>query len=50
VGAECATATTADALIPGAAPEGARSIWALDRVSVHDEAGSPFAVQGLFVP
>ena len=50
LGAECGATTTADALAPGAVPEGARSVWALGRVSVHDEAGATFAVQGLFVP
>ena len=31
-GSTCALTTTADSLMPGAVPEGKRSIWALDRV------------------
>ena len=48
-----------DALIPGAVPEGKRSIWALGQVQVFDggpdgvaatAGNSLFAVQGVFVP
>jgi hypothetical protein len=59
VGARCEVATTAEAIIPGAVTEGARSIWQFDQARVYD--GGPdglastqdntlFAVQGLFVP
>jgi FtsP/CotA-like multicopper oxidase with cupredoxin domain len=59
IGGTCTVATTLDALLPGTAPEGARSIWELDGVRVLDGgpdglAYSPgnqvFATQGLFVP
>jgi hypothetical protein len=56
-GALCDLATTADAVLPGSAPEGTRAIWQLDQVKVYDggPAGdgtdaSLFAVQGVFVP
>jgi hypothetical protein len=48
-----------DAVIPGAVPEGKRSIWQLGRTEVYDggsdglagTAGNTlFATQGLFVP
>ena len=60
IGSTCALTTTADSLMPGAVPEGKRSIWALGRVQVND--GGPdsdadtlggnmlFATQGVFVP
>ena len=59
IGSRCEVATTAEAIIPGAVTEGARSIWAFDQTRVYD--GGPdglastqdntlFAVQGLFVP
>jgi hypothetical protein len=60
VGATCATATTAEAVIPGAVMEGARAIWEMGRIAVDD--GGPdedasttadnrlFEVQGIFVP
>jgi CSLREA domain-containing protein len=60
IGATCATSTTADALVPGAVPEGKRAIWALKQIHVADggedgEAGTtgdntPFLKQGVFVP
>jgi hypothetical protein len=60
VGATCALATTADSVLPGAIPEGLRSIWGLGAVRVYDGGSdgdadttgdnSPFAVQGVFVP
>jgi glucose/arabinose dehydrogenase len=58
-GSDCATTTTADAVMPGAVREGERAIWALDRLQVNDggpdgvAATTPntlFAVQGFFVP
>jgi glucose/arabinose dehydrogenase/PKD repeat protein len=60
VGSTCSLITSADTVMPGAAPEAKRSIWALDRVEVFD--GGPdgdadttgdnalFATQGVFVP
>jgi hypothetical protein len=59
IGATCALTTTLDAVVPGAVPEGKRSIWALGRVQVNDggadgqAATAPnglFATQGVFVP
>jgi hypothetical protein len=50
VGATCTVQTTVDALIPGAVPEGKRSIWALGQVEVDDANGAPFMRQGVFVP
>jgi hypothetical protein len=60
VGATCSVSTTADTLVPGVAPEGMRSVWALDQVKVQDggadgvasTAGDneQFAVQGVFAP
>jgi hypothetical protein len=59
-GSTCALTTTADSLMPGAVPEGKRSIWAL--AGVHVDDGGPdsdadtlgdntlFATQGVFVP
>lgn len=56
----CAITTTLDSVMPGAAAEGRRAVWALDEVRVYDggpdEDGtttadnSLFAVQGVFVP
>jgi hypothetical protein len=60
IGATCASATTADALVPGTVDEGKRAIWALKQVQVADggEDGqaattgdnTPFLKQGIFVP
>jgi predicted NUDIX family NTP pyrophosphohydrolase len=60
IGSACALTTTADSLVPGAVPEGKRSVWALDAVEVTDGgadsdadtlAGNAlFATQGLFIP
>ena len=59
VGSTCAVSTTIDAVVPGAAREGERAIWALGRVQVLDGGAdgiastSPntlFAVEGIFVP
>jgi glucose/arabinose dehydrogenase len=58
-GSSCAVSTTADAVMPGAVPEGERAIWAVDKVQVTDGGAdgvagtSPntlFAVQGVFIP
>ena len=58
-GSTCSISTSMDALVPGAVPEGKRSIWALGQVQVFDggpdgvaatEGNSLFAVQGVFVP
>jgi hypothetical protein len=58
-GATCAVNTTFDAVVPGAVPEGKRSVWALDALAVMDggpdglAATAPntlFARQGVFVP
>ena len=58
-GSTCSVATSFDAVVPGSAQEGKRSIWALDQVEVFDggtdglAATTPntlFAVQGVFVP
>jgi hypothetical protein len=60
IGSSCALTTTADAIAPGAVPEGNRSIWALDKVEVYDggpdglastTAGNTlFETQGVFAP
>jgi hypothetical protein len=60
LGSVCTLSSTADAILPALVREGARAIWALDEVKVHDggpdgDADTPadnelFAVQGLFVP
>ena len=51
--------TTMDALLPGAVPEGKRSIWALDQIDVIDGGAdglvstndnSVYLRQGIFVP
>jgi peptidoglycan/xylan/chitin deacetylase (PgdA/CDA1 family) len=58
-GATCSVSTSADAITPGMAPEGARSVWQLGQIGVTDggpddlaatQDNSPFAVQGVFVP
>ena len=49
-GATCSTATSLDALWPGAVVEGSRAIWQLDTVEVLDGAGDLFARQGIFIP
>ena len=56
----CELTTTLDAVMPGAAAEGSRAIWALDQVKVYDGGpdgdadttadNSLFAAQGVFVP
>jgi hypothetical protein len=35
-GSTCSVPTSADAVIPGMVPEGARSVWQLGQVSIHD--------------
>jgi hypothetical protein len=60
VGSTCATATTADALVPGTIKEGERSIWQLGQFEVLDGGADGqastggdntlFARQGVFVP
>jgi hypothetical protein len=56
----CDLATTLDSIVPGAAAERTRAVWALNQVKVYDGGpdedadttgdNSPFAVQGVFVP
>jgi hypothetical protein len=59
IGSNCNSNTTADAVLPGLAPENARSMWQMDQVQVLD--GGPdglasttpndvFAVPGVFAP
>jgi plastocyanin len=59
VGSTCSITTTADALMPGAVPEGKRSIFDFGKVELHDGgsdgvASTPgntlFASQGVFIP
>jgi hypothetical protein len=49
-GATCSASTSVDALIPGAVPEGKRSIWALGQVEVRGPDDRPFLRQGVFIP
>ena len=58
-GSDCNVATTADAVTPGMADEGARAVWELGQVEVLDggpdgDAETPgnsvFARQGIFIP
>ena len=59
IGGQCGVSTSIDAVVPGAAPEGARAVWQLSQVQVFD--GGPdgdtsttpntlFMVQGYFTP
>jgi hypothetical protein len=59
VGATCAVNTSADALLPGAVPEGKRTIWQFADAQVRDggpdgtassQDNTPFLRQGFFVP
>jgi hypothetical protein len=50
VGSTCAVQTTIDTLVPGAVPEGKRSIWELGQIEVDDVHGAPFMKQGVFLP
>ena len=59
-GSTCALTSTADAILPATVREGARSVWGLGQVKVHDggadEDGDTaadnqlLAVQGVFIP
>jgi hypothetical protein len=59
-GSTCALVTSTDTLVPGSAPEGRRTLWALGPVGVYDagadgDAGTTgdnrlFEAQGVFVP
>ena len=60
VGSTCSVTTTADSIIPGAVPEGRRSIWEIGKVELYDggadgDTSTPagdtlFAKQGIFIP
>jgi dipeptidyl aminopeptidase/acylaminoacyl peptidase len=60
IGGACATATSADAVMPGSVPEGGRSTWALGQVNVYSEGpdedmdtvydNEVIATQGTYVP
>ncbi len=59
IGSTCSTTTSADAVLPGSAPEGKRSIWAFGQVTVNDGGSdglvstgpnTVFAKQGVFIP
>ena len=60
LGGDCRVLTSVDAVVPGAAAEGTRAVWAMDQWKVQDggpdgdaETGgdnSLLAVQGIFVP
>ena len=59
IGGQCDINTTVDTLIPGAVPEGRRSIWAMDQVQLFDGGNDGdmttipntlFMVQGTFTP
>jgi glucose/arabinose dehydrogenase/PKD repeat protein len=58
-GSTCALDTTLDALVPGIADEGSRSLWELVRVTVNDggpdgeaqtQNNTPFVRPGIFIP
>jgi hypothetical protein len=60
-GANCEIGTSADALLPGSIPEGARAIWQLGTIQIEDGGADRnpstnpgdnrvFASQGVFVP
>jgi len=59
IGSACAVTTSADALMPGAITEGARSVWEVGQIEVYDggsdgdTATAPntvFERQGIFIP
>jgi hypothetical protein len=59
IGSACDVVTSIDTLTPNAIREGKRSIWELDQIHISDGgphgdpqefAGTPFLIQGLFVP
>jgi hypothetical protein len=59
-GSDCNLNTTADTLMPGAVPEGKRTIWGVRNIQVYDggpdgraatlSGNSIFETQGLFIP
>jgi WD40-like Beta Propeller Repeat len=49
-GSTCQTATSANAVAPGAVVGGRRTIWQLQGFEVRDADGGRFLTQGLFVP
>ena len=49
-GADCGVNTTADAVTPGIATEGARAVWGLSQWQLLDAGNAVFARQGIFVP
>jgi hypothetical protein len=58
-GSNCTAATTLEAIVPGAVPEGKRSNWQLDQVTIFDGGSdgdpgtgvnTPFARPGIFIP
>jgi hypothetical protein len=60
IASACTLDTTLDAVLPGAAAEGTRALWAFDEVRVHDGGpdgdadtesdNSLFMKQGVFAP
>ena len=60
IGGACASATSADAIMPGSVPEGGRSTWAVGQVKVYSEGpdrnldtvddNEVIATQGVYVP
>jgi hypothetical protein len=50
VGSTCALTTTWDTVVPGAVPEGKRSVWEYGQITVQDGAFENFLRQGIFVP
>ena len=58
-GSNCTAATSLDAILPGVVPEGKRSNWQLDQMTVFDGGSdgdpgtgvnTPFARPGIFIP
>jgi hypothetical protein len=49
-GSTCATATTAEAVVPGSITGGRRAVWELQSFDLYDGASVRFLGQGLFVP
>ncbi len=59
IGSSCSLSTTVDAILPGAVPEGRRTVWQLEGMTVMDggndglastQPNTAFARPGLFVP
>jgi hypothetical protein len=50
VGSTCSLATTVDAVVPGAAGEGVRSVWEYTDIAVLDGASNDFLRPGVFIP